>query len=77
MGTTAVIGLGILAWGLLAVLVALFVGRMIRLRDEQRPDRTEQGAPVEGEPSVSPGDGRWARYRVRAPSWLGRRPRGR
>lgn len=48
MSTTVVLGLGILAWVLLAVLLALSVGRMIRLRDRQRPDRTEQGAPVEG-----------------------------
>lgn len=47
MGTTAVIGLGLLAWVLLAILLALFVGRMIRLRDRQRPDRTEPGAPAE------------------------------
>jgi hypothetical protein len=43
MGTTAVIGLGLLAWVLLAILGALFVGRMIRLRDSQRPDRPEAG----------------------------------
>jgi ornithine cyclodeaminase/alanine dehydrogenase-like protein (mu-crystallin family) len=44
MSTTAVIGLGILAWAVLAVLLALFVGRMIRIRDRQRPDRTESNA---------------------------------
>lgn len=48
MSTTAVIGLGILAWVLLAIPLALFVGRMIRLRDRQRPDQTEPGAPAEG-----------------------------
>ncbi len=48
MSTTAMIGLGILAWVLLAILLALFVGRMIRLRDRQRPDRTEPGAPAQG-----------------------------
>jgi hypothetical protein len=48
MGTTAVISLGILAWVLLAILVALFVARMISLRDRQRPDRTEPEAPAEG-----------------------------
>ncbi|MDQ4011063.1 MAG: hypothetical protein M3228_10320 [Actinomycetota bacterium] len=48
MSMTAVIGLGI-AWVLLAVLVALFVGRMIRLRDRHHPDRPEPDAPAEGE----------------------------
>ncbi len=49
MSTTAVIGLGILAWILLAIQVALFVARAIRLRDRQRPDRTGPSAPAEGE----------------------------
>lgn len=48
MSTTVVIGLGILAWVLLAIPLALFVGRMIRLRDRQGSDRTEPGAPAEG-----------------------------
>lgn len=48
MSTIAVIGLGILAWVLLAIPLALFVARMIRLRDRQRPDRIEPGAPAEG-----------------------------
>ncbi len=48
MGTTAVIGLGILAWVLTAILVALFVARMVRLRDRQRPDCPEPGAPAQG-----------------------------
>lgn len=39
MSTAAVIGLGILVWVLLSLLLALFVGRMIQLRDRQRPDR--------------------------------------
>ncbi len=47
MSTTAVIGLGSCAWVLLAILVALFVARMARLRDSERPDRTEQGVPAE------------------------------
>lgn len=47
MSTTAVIGLGVLAWVLLAILVALFVARMIALRDRQRPDRTGPEAPAE------------------------------
>jgi hypothetical protein len=48
MGTTAVIGIGILAWVLMAIPLALFVGRMIRMRDRQHPDPTEPGAPAEG-----------------------------
>lgn len=40
MSTAAVIGLGILAWVLLSLLLALFIGRMIQLRDRQRPDRS-------------------------------------
>jgi hypothetical protein len=39
MSMAAVIGLGVLAWLLFAILLALFVGRMIQLRDRQRPDR--------------------------------------
>lgn len=39
MSTAAVIGLGVFVWILLSVLLALFVGRMIQLRDRQRPDR--------------------------------------
>jgi hypothetical protein len=57
MGTTAVIGLGILAWILMAIPLALFVGRMIRIRDRQRPDRTEPGAPAEGTSRDGTGDG--------------------
>ena len=49
MSTVAVIGLVILVWGLFAILLALFVGRMIQLRDRQRP--TE--APVEDDRSRS------------------------
>lgn len=48
MSTTAVIGLGFSAWVLLAILVALFVARMTRLRDSERPDRTEQRVSAEG-----------------------------
>jgi hypothetical protein len=55
MSTTAVIGLGILAWAVLAILFALFVGRMIRLRDRQRPDWTESEVPAEGQ-SVNGGE---------------------
>lgn len=39
MSTATVIGLGASLWLLLSVLLALFVGRMIRLRDRQRPHR--------------------------------------
>ena len=49
MATTAVIGLGILAWALLAIPGALFVARMVRLRDHQLPDCTEPGAPTVGD----------------------------
>ncbi|MGH3933424.1 MAG: hypothetical protein ACRDS1_00330 [Pseudonocardiaceae bacterium] len=48
MNTVTVIGLGILAWVLLSVPLALFVGRMIRLRDRQLPGQAEPGAPPEG-----------------------------
>ncbi|MGH7745843.1 MAG: hypothetical protein ACREQ5_13835 [Candidatus Dormibacteria bacterium] len=48
MGTTAVIGLLILAWVLLAIPVSLFVARMIGLRDSQRGG-ADLGAPAEGE----------------------------
>jgi hypothetical protein len=37
MGATAVIGFGMLAWVLVAVPVALFVARMIKLRDRGHP----------------------------------------
>lgn len=48
MGTTAVIGLGIVAWVLTSVLVAIGAARMIRLRDRQRPERTEPEASIQG-----------------------------
>jgi len=54
MSTTAVIGLGIVAWILLAILVALFVVRVIRLRDRQRPDSTTHGAPKEARTPLPP-----------------------
>jgi hypothetical protein len=47
MSTIAVIALGSLAWVLLAMLLALFMGRMTRLRDSQRSDRSEPARPVE------------------------------
>jgi uncharacterized membrane protein YdfJ with MMPL/SSD domain len=46
MSTAAVIALGVLVWLLLAVLLALFVGRMIQLRDRRRPDGIEPTAPA-------------------------------
>lgn len=49
MSTTAVIGLVIAAWILSATLLALLVGRMIRLRHRQRPHRTEPGVLAEGQ----------------------------
>lgn len=48
MSTSAVIGLGILAWVLLAIPLALFMGRVIRIRDRRRLDHTKPGAPAEG-----------------------------
>jgi hypothetical protein len=51
MGTTAVIGIGILVWVLMAIPLALFVARMIKLRDRQRPGRTEPRASAEGKPA--------------------------
>ncbi len=37
MSTVTVISLGLLTWVLFAILLALFVARMIQLRDRQRP----------------------------------------
>lgn len=45
MSTTALIVLGILGWILLAIGLALVLGRMIRLRDRRRPPA--QQAPSE------------------------------
>jgi len=45
MSTAAMIGLGIFSWILLSVLLALFVGRMIQVRDRQRPDRNPSAQP--------------------------------
>lgn len=50
MSTAAAIGLGLLTWVVAALLVALFMGRMIRMRDQQRPTRTEPG----DEPAIQP-----------------------
>jgi hypothetical protein len=51
MSTTAVIGFGILAWILVAILVALGVARVIKLRDRQRPNPVEPATPVQGDSS--------------------------
>jgi hypothetical protein len=48
MSMLVVIGFGILVWVLLAILLALFVGRMIRLRDRQLPGQAESGTSSEG-----------------------------
>ena len=40
MSTAAVIGLGVLVWFLVSILLAVFVGRMIQLRDRQGPGRS-------------------------------------
>ena len=48
MTTTAVIALGILAWTLLAIPIALVVARMMRVRDRQRPGCPASGAPAPG-----------------------------
>ena len=53
MATTAVIGLGVLTWVLVAVPVAVFVARMIKLRDRERPGQSGQRITDEG----SSGDG--------------------
>lgn len=37
MSTTAMIVLGIVVWILLAIALALFIGRVVRLRDRQVP----------------------------------------
>jgi hypothetical protein len=49
LGMTAMIGLGILAWVLLAIPIALFVARMIDLRDRQCRDPTAPEHPAEAE----------------------------
>ena len=71
MSTIAVIGLGILAWVLLSIPLALFVARMIRLRDRQRPDGTEPGALAQG-PSTQGPSADCAGATRRPPGW---RPR--
>lgn len=40
MSMAEAFGLGFLTWVVLSILVALFLGRMIQLRERERPDRT-------------------------------------
>ena len=44
MSTSTAIGLGILAWVLLAIVLSLFLGHMIQLRERQRRPRVEGNA---------------------------------
>lgn len=44
MSTSTAIGLGILAWVLLAIVLALFLGHMIQLRDRERLPRAPRSA---------------------------------
>ncbi|MGH3909075.1 MAG: hypothetical protein ACRDTE_33590 [Pseudonocardiaceae bacterium] len=39
MSMSAAFGLGVLTWVVLSIMVALFLGRMIQLRERQCPDR--------------------------------------
>jgi hypothetical protein len=54
MGTAVWIGLGVAAWLCLAVVVALWLGRVVRRRDEQVP-RLARRAPQLRGPSGSRG----------------------
>jgi hypothetical protein len=56
MSNAAAIGLGIMGWILVAILLALFVGRMIELRDRQRPDPPEPGRSEPPAPGELPPD---------------------
>jgi hypothetical protein len=51
MSTTAVIGFGILAWILLAIVLSLGAARVIKSRDRQTPDSVEPETPVQGDSS--------------------------
>lgn len=51
MSMTAVIGFGIFAWILVAVLLAFGVARVIKLRDRQRPHPVEPETPAQDDPS--------------------------
>lgn len=48
MSMTVMIGLGTAVWVLIAILVALIVARMIRLRERQRPHQTIPAARAKG-----------------------------
>jgi hypothetical protein len=54
MGTAVWIGLGVAAWLCLAVVVAWWIGRMIRRRDEQVPGPAPRARQLRG-PRRSPG----------------------
>ncbi|HEY2764375.1 MAG TPA: hypothetical protein VGJ13_10245 [Pseudonocardiaceae bacterium] len=56
MSTSTAIGLGILAWVLLAIVLAFSLGYMIQLRDRQRPSRTPTKARLRsvGRPGTAP-----------------------
>lgn len=43
MTTGALVALGVLVWVLLSVPLALFLGRVLRMRDRQRPAETGPG----------------------------------
>ncbi|MQA14181.1 MAG: hypothetical protein GEV09_08410 [Pseudonocardiaceae bacterium] len=57
MSTAMMIILGVLVWILLAILLALFLGRMIRLRDRQGRSSVDQRLhdPTEDATSTSSG----------------------
>jgi hypothetical protein len=59
--TAALLSLGLAAWGAMAVLAALCIGRMIRRRDEQVP-RGHGRTPERQLRRVEP-DTRWSRRR--------------
>jgi hypothetical protein len=46
MSTTAVIGFGILAWILVAIVLSLGAARVIKLRDRQSPNSVQPETPV-------------------------------
>lgn len=49
MSTTVMIELGVVAWFLLAIPVALFLARMIRLRDRHGPEQAKPSASMDSE----------------------------
>ena len=48
MGTAVWIGLGVAAWLCLAVVVALWIGRVVRRRDEQVPGLAPRAPQLRG-----------------------------